>query len=100
MRSLRALLVPALMSAALVAALFAGAPNAVLFAAPFLLVAGLLLSGRYFGEGRIHARRAALEPSRPRAASVHWSRRPERALASLLERAPQSRRGPPAPLAA
>lgn len=67
-----------------------------LFAGPFLLVAGLLVSGRYVGAERILARRAVRAP-RPRPAPIRWSRGPERTLASLLERAPQSLRGPPAP---
>jgi hypothetical protein len=86
--------------AAVSAALVSGAPGAmqiVLFAGPFLLIAGLLLSGRYVGEERIHALRAARAPRRLRAARrVGRPHGRELALASLLERAAWSLRGPPA----
>jgi hypothetical protein len=65
------------------------------WAVPLLVVASLLLTGRYVGEERILAARAARAP-RVRAAKVLWSRRHAAALVSLLERAPRSLRGPPA----
>jgi hypothetical protein len=66
------------------------------WAAPLLIVASLLLTGRYVGEERIlSARRARVAP-RARALRARWSRRNATALVSLLERAPRSPRGPPA----
>jgi hypothetical protein len=67
----------------------------VLYGGPLLFLTGLLLSGRFIGEERILARRAAPAP-RPRAARQTWARLPERPLASLLERSPRLLRGPPA----
>ena len=69
------------------------------WAAPFLIVASLLLTGRYVGEELILAARLArLAPAR--AVRARWSRRHAVALVSLLERAPRSERGPPALIAA
>ena len=69
------------------------------WAAPFLIVASLLLTGRFVGEERILAARLArLAPAR--VARARWSRRHALALVSLLERAPRSERGPPALAAA
>jgi hypothetical protein len=65
------------------------------WAAPLLVVASLLLTGRYVGEERILAAREARAPL-ARAAKVRWSRRHAAALVSLLERTPRSPRGPPA----
>ena len=76
-----------------------GALDVALYAAPFLVIAALLLSGRFIGEERILARRAAPTP-RLRAERRSWARLPERSLASLLERSPRLQRGPPAPAAA
>ncbi len=69
------------------------------WAAPLLIVAALLLTGRFVGEERIlAAHRARVAPARsPR---LPWPRRHERPLVSLLERAPRSPRGPPALVAA
>jgi hypothetical protein len=65
------------------------------WAVPFLIVAALLLTGRFVGEQRILAARLArLAPLR--AARTRWSSRHAAALVSLLERAPRSLRGPPA----
>ena len=71
----------------------------VFYAGPLLLIAGLLLSGRFIGERRILALRTAPAPARARARQ-RWSHTRDRALASLLERSPRLLRGPPAPLAA
>jgi hypothetical protein len=68
------------------------------WAGPLLIVASLLLTGRYVGEERILA--ARLPRRAPRAARALWSRRHALALGSLLERAPRSKRGPPALAAA
>jgi hypothetical protein len=76
-----------------------GAGEFVLYGGPALLIAGLLLSGRYVGEERILARRAAAAPL-PRPERRTWVRTRERALASLLDRSPRLLRGPPAPAAA
>jgi hypothetical protein len=66
------------------------------WAVPILVVASLLLTGRYVGEELILAVRAARRAPRIRAAKALWSRRHAAALVSLLERAPRSPRGPPA----
>jgi hypothetical protein len=69
------------------------------WAVPFIIVASLLITGRYVGEELILAARLArLAPAR--AARARWSRRHAVALVSLLERAPRSERGPPALIAA
>ncbi|HWK28662.1 MAG TPA: hypothetical protein VNS09_19000 [Solirubrobacter sp.] len=65
------------------------------WALPLLVVVSLLLTGRYVGEERILAARAARTRT-PRAVKVRWSRRHAAALVSLLERTPRSPRGPPA----
>jgi hypothetical protein len=68
------------------------------WAGPLIIVASLLLTGRYVGEERILAARLArIAPARPLRA--RWSHRHAVALVSLLERAPRSERGPPALLA-
>jgi hypothetical protein len=65
------------------------------WAGPLIIVASLLLTGRFVGEERILAARLArLAPARP--ARARWSRRHAVALVSLLARAPRSERGPPA----
>ena len=76
-----------------------GSFELVLYGGPLLFLTGLLLSGRFIGEERILARRAAPAP-RLRAARQTWARLRERPLASLLERSPRRPRGPPAPAAA
>ena len=65
------------------------------WAAPILVIAALLLTGRYVGEEVILAVHRALA-QRVRAAKVLWARRHSTALVSLLERAPRAPRGPPA----
>ncbi len=67
----------------------------VLYAAPFLLLAGLLLSGRFIGEDAILARRAAATARVPRPVRRRWSPVREQALAALLERSTRQLRGPP-----
>lgn len=91
-----------LAAAAVVLAAVMGATGSfelVLYGGPLLFLTGLLLSGRFIGEERILARRAAPVP-RPRAARQTWARLRERPLASLLERGTSLLRGPPAPAAA
>jgi len=76
----------------------ASAIEMALYAAPFLGVVALLLSGRYVGEERILAvYRTQAKPARPRS---QWPRIPELPFSAALERAPRSLRGPPAPLCA
>jgi hypothetical protein len=72
----------------------------VLLWAPLLVVAGLLLSGRFVGEERILARLSALAPKRRLAPRRRWSHLRDRALTSLLARGIRHLRGPPAPAAA
>src|SRR4051794_26304644 len=55
----------------------------------------LLYSGRYPGEGRLLAR-VPRTATRRRAAARRWSRALDRVVASLLEQATLSLRGPPA----
>jgi hypothetical protein len=73
----------------------AGAAEVALFAAPFLLIAALLLSGRYVGEERILALRRTPPRTRRRLAQ-RWPSLAELPFCSALERAPWSLRGPPA----
>jgi hypothetical protein len=75
-----------------------GALDVVLYAAPFLVIAALLLSGRFIGEERILAAYRSLPRARRVAAS--WPRLQSLPLSSALERAPWSLRGPPAVLSA
>jgi hypothetical protein len=76
-----------------------GSGELALTFAPLLLIAGLLISGRYLGEERILARRIApLAPRRHRG-GTGWRPAVERPLAALLARSPRTERGPPAPLA-
>jgi hypothetical protein len=75
-----------------------GALDVALYAAPFLVIAALLLSGRFIGEERILAAYRSLP--RARRAASSWPRLPARPLSSALERAPWSLRGPPAVLSA
>src|SRR5690349_6112915 len=77
----------------------ASAEEMALYAAPFLVVAALLLSGRYVGEERI-LRVYGVPPRARRAPARRWSRLPELPFSAALERAPWSLRGPPAPAAA
>jgi hypothetical protein len=86
-----------LLAFAAVAAWVVGGSDVVLYLAPFLLVAGLLLSGRYVGEERILAfRRARGVPKLLAALARGWSSLHELPLAALIERTPRTLRGPPA----
>ena len=71
-----------------------GTQELVFYAGPFLLLVGLLLSGRFIGEQAILARRPS--PPRRRPASRRWQPVRERPLGSLLERSTRQLRGPPA----
>jgi xanthosine utilization system XapX-like protein len=97
-----ALSIGATFALALVAGIVAGgvpgALDVVLYAAPLLVIAALLLSGRFIGEERILAAYRALP--RARRVAVSWPRLPSLAFGSALERAPWSLRGPPAVLSA
>jgi hypothetical protein len=101
MRSHRALLVLLGCAAIVVAAAqgITGFSELALYAAPFLLLLGLLLSGRFIGEEVILARRAVATP-RLRPLARRWPSWRERALVSLLERSPRLGRGPPAVIVA
>jgi hypothetical protein len=96
-RRLNACLTAAALALALAQAV-AGGAEVLLAAAPLLLLAGLLLCGRYVGEERIVARldRRAT-PGRARRRTGRWRPAVERPLASLLARAARLERGPPAP---
>jgi hypothetical protein len=72
-----------------------GVSQLALYAAPFLLLLGLLLSGRFIGEEAILARRVRASGPRPRPLPRRWAALPERPLAALLERGPRLERGPP-----
>jgi hypothetical protein len=97
-----ALLIGAAFALALVvgaaAAGVSGALDVALYAAPFLVIAALLLSGRFIGEERILAVYRSLPRARRVAAS--WPRLQTLELSCALERAPWSLRGPPAVLSA
>ena len=77
-----------------------GSFELLLYGGPLLFITGLLLSGRFIGEERILARRAAPPAPRLRAARQTWAWLRELPFASLLERSPRLLRGPPAPAAA
>jgi hypothetical protein len=77
-----------------------GLIHLLLDGAPFLLVAGVLLTGRFPGEERIIARRAGAPVVRRRPERRTWPARREHALASVVARGPRQLRGPPAPAAA
>jgi hypothetical protein len=97
MRTPRALLL-LLGSAALVIAAaqgVTGLSDLAFYGGPFLVVLGLLLSGRFIGERAILARRRPAR-RRLRPARVRWSPVRERPLVSLLERSTRLLRGPPA----
>ena len=83
-----------------VAQVLLGSGEVALTFTPLLLIAGLLISGRYLGEERILARRTRPAAPRRRRAIARWRPAVERPLASLLARSPRSERGPPALLAA
>jgi hypothetical protein len=82
-----------------VAQVLLGSGEIALTFAPVLLIAGLLLSGRYLGEERILARRARPAPRARRRIAARWRTAVERPLTSLLARSPRSERGPPAAFA-
>jgi len=71
-----------------------GMQELVFYGGPFLLLIGLLLSGRFIGEDAILARHAGPAP-KPRPLPKRWSPVRERPLASLLERSTRQLRGPP-----
>ena len=71
-----------------------GMQELVFYAGPFLLVLGLLLSGRFIGEEAIIARREVV--ARPRPLARRWTPVRERPLTSLLQRSTRQLRGPPA----
>jgi hypothetical protein len=97
MRSPRALLVILGCAALALAALqgLTGVQELVFYGGPFLLVAGLLLSGRFIGEEAILARRRPQPAPKLRPHARRWSPVRERPLASLLERSTRQLRGPP-----
>ena len=96
MRTPRALLVILGCAALALAAVqgLTGMQELVFYAGPFLLLIGLLLSGRFIGEDAILARRATPRRGCGRPAR-RWSPVRERPLASLLERSTRQLRGPP-----
>ena len=91
------------MAASTVANVVAGNASAMemaLYAAPFLAIVGLLLSGRYVAEERILAIYRSQPRPRRRSTSHRWPRIAELPFSAGVERAPWSLRGPPAVLAA
>ena len=72
-----------------------GVSQLALYGAPFLLMLGLLLSGRFIGEEAILARRVRAAAPRLRPLPRRWAALPARPLASLLERGARLERGPP-----
>jgi|GEM_PF-4785295 len=97
MRTQRGLLVALGAVALALAALqgVTGMTHMALYAGPFLLVLGLLLSGRFIGEERILARRTRSVPLRRRARKRQWPSAHRQRLTSQLERSVRSLRGPP-----
>jgi hypothetical protein len=93
----------AFMAASTVANVVAGNASAMemaLYAAPFLAIVGLLLSGRYVAEERIlRVYRSQPQPRRRRVAR-RWPSIAELPFSAGVERAPWSLRGPPALLPA
>ena len=73
-----------------------GIAELALYGAPLLLLAGLLLCGRFVGEERIVARLRTAVVGRVRRARTRWARMPARTLSSLLAHDPRVERGPPA----
>jgi hypothetical protein len=93
MRSHRALIALVVVLAALLAA----GVTVALFALPVMVILALLMTGRFVGEERILALRAArLAPQPRRTPAPRW--RPARPAQgrSLFARAPRTFRGPPA----
>src|SRR4051794_24832978 len=68
----------------------------LLVLAPALLAWTLLCNGRFPGEQRLLARRSGAAGARVRASATAWAVTVNRAVASMLDRAPRSLRGPPA----
>ena len=66
-----------------------------LYASPFLLLAGLLLSGRFVGEETILRRRVVSVVGRVRRARARWPRRDALAPAFVPVHDPRVERGPP-----
>jgi membrane protein implicated in regulation of membrane protease activity len=101
-RSARRFLLVLGAAAAAVAVLqgLAGLTDLTLYAAPLLLIVSLLLGGRFVGEDRILARWGVARPGRRVRAQRRWSHARDRALASLLDCAACTLRGPPAAAAA
>ena len=66
-----------------------------LYASPFLLLAGLLLSGRFVGEETILRRRVAAPAARVRRERARWPRRDALAPALAPVHDPRVERGPP-----
>jgi hypothetical protein len=66
-----------------------------LYASPFLLLAGLLLSGRFVGEQTILRRRAAAPVTRMQRERARWPRRAALAPAFVPVHDPRVERGPP-----
>ena len=71
-----------------------GMQELVFYGGPFLLLIGLLLSGRFIGEEAILARHASPAP-KLRPLPKRWVPVRERPLTSLLERSTRQLRGPP-----
>ena len=90
----------AALSVANVAAGNASAMEMALYAAPFLAIVGLLLSGRYVAEERILRIYRSLPRPKRRSATRRWPSIAELPFSAGIERAPWSLRGPPARLAA
>ena len=67
-----------------------------LYASPFLLLAALLLSGRFVGEATILRRRVAAVVPRLRRERARWPRRDTLAPAFVPVHDPRIERGPPA----
>ena len=78
-----------------VAACAVAGPEVGLFAAPLVVLVGVLLSGRFPGERAILARRS-VRVVRRRPVARHWIANVERSLASQPDRSLERRRGPPA----
>ncbi len=73
-----------------------GLMELVLYASPFLLLAGLLLSGRFVGEDTILRRRVPAVASRSRHERPRWPRVAFRVPVASLVHDPRVERGPPA----
>ena len=84
---------------ALVAAVLQGVlgqTELVLYLTPLFLITTLLLSGHYVAEERIIRAWLAARPRVARPRRARWTLHGEAFVASLLERSPLCRRGPPA----